>query len=237
MSTGHLARGPLIAATRLTLLISSGCRRFLFLLYPGCRLPTPPEWGPPPQHLFTTWYNPQTIPQPVFKPSPFSQAGTAYQAATAPYGAPGLPVAGSGFSYAGAGAGSVPPAVAPIGQAILLETGSGALAGRNSADALLSDANAVAAVVGAAARAEVPDAAAAAGMEAHRLARVLALHESLVMAHRLEATAKYASALHDASSGASSSPAVASAASTAHRNVAAGIMSDLLAESEHSAGR
>jgi hypothetical protein len=45
------------------------------------RLPTPPEWGPPPAHIFTSWYSPQTIPQPVFRPS-------AYSRLAAPYGGP-----------------------------------------------------------------------------------------------------------------------------------------------------
>lgn len=128
----------------------------------------------------------------------------------------------------------MPPAVAPIGQAMFLETSSAVAAGRVPADAMLADADAVAAVVGAVAGSDVPVNAAAAGMESHRLARVLALHQSLVMAHRLEATAKYASALQDSSSvtsASASSLSVASAASTAHRNVAADIMGDLLASS------
>lgn len=120
---------------------------------------------------------------------------------------------------------------------MFLETGSSVTAGHATPDAMLADADAVAAVVSAVAGSDVPITAAAAGMESHRLARVLALHESLVMAHRLEATAKYASGLQEGSSSSSSSgsahaPSVASAASTAHRNVAADIMGDLLATAD-----
>jgi len=113
--------------------------------------------------MFTTWYQPQTIPQPVFKPSQFSQVGSAYQAATA-YGGAGLPFPGAAGSWAGGAGGGMPPAVAPIGQPMLLELGAAV------------DTEAAAHV-----HVRLEDTALQ-GLPAERLARILALHSSLVSA-------------------------------------------------------
>ena len=80
------------------------------LLPPACRLPTPPEWGPPPAHIFTSWYQPQTIPQPVFRPSGYSRLAGAYGGAQPPgFFPPAYMASAFGGAYGGGGPPAAPP--------------------------------------------------------------------------------------------------------------------------------
>lgn len=76
------------------------------------RLPTPPEWGPPPAHIFTSWYQPQTIPQPVFRPSSYSRLAAAYGGAQPPgYFPPAYLASAYGGAYGGGGPAAALPGV------------------------------------------------------------------------------------------------------------------------------